>query len=146
MAFSEIKPGQRDWLKVLNDSLKNNKWEKLTNAGTMINGCTGWVLGTIGYDEDMYVACVTGWVTIPNDTVSDFSTNPFDAVLDAKALPVIGSAFMGQHNGQNNFSPVRFNEAGNLQVRASSGAQWDKASYTGWISMTFAGPRGQLKV
>ena len=61
MAFKELKAGQRDWLQTLNNSLKNNKWDRQTNAGTLINGTTGWVSGTIGYDFDMYVACIK-WI------------------------------------------------------------------------------------
>ena len=147
MAFKEIQPGQADWLNVLNDNLKNNKWDRQTNAGTLINGCTGWVSGTIGYDADMYVACITGWVTLPNKNVTEFSTNPFDGILDCKDLPVVGSAFMGQPSGQNNFSPMKFSTDGNLSVLGNTGNQWDeKVTYTGWISMTFVGPRSQMKI
>lgn len=147
MAFSEIKPGQRDWLNVLNQSLKNNKWEKKHTNGTLINGCSGWVVGDIGYDQDMYIACITGWVTLPNNTVAAYSTNPFDGLLDCKNLAVVGSAFVGNpSNGQNNFSPMKFDDAGNLTIKGGTGDQWDNAKYTGWVSMTFVGARSQMKI
>ena len=147
MAFKEIQPGQADWLKTLNDSLKNNKWDRQQLNGTLINGCTGWVAGIIGYDADMYVACITGWITLPNKSVTEFSTNPFDGILDSKGLAVIGTAFVGQKTGQNNFAPMKFVDDGNLGILGNTGSQWDEnVSYTGWISMTFVGPRGQLKI
>ncbi len=147
MAFKEIQPGQADWLNVLNDNLKNNKWDQQTNAGTLINGCTGWVSGTIGYDADMYVACITGWVTLPNKSVTEFSTNPFDGILDTKRFAVIGVAYVGQPSGQNNFAPMKFVDDGNLGILGNTGSQWDEnVSYTGWISMTFVGPRSQMKI
>ncbi|WP_431814570.1 hypothetical protein [Limosilactobacillus portuensis] len=147
MAFKEIQPGQADWLKILNDSLKNNKWDRQQLNGTLINGCTGWVAGTIGYDADMYVACIAGWITLPNKSVTEFSTNPFDGILDTKGLAVIGTAFVGQKTGQNNFAPMKFVDDGNLGILGNTGSQWDEnVSYTGWISMTFVGPRGQLKI
>ncbi|MGM9908911.1 MAG: hypothetical protein ACI31O_03630 [Limosilactobacillus vaginalis] len=146
MAFSEIKPGQRDWLKILNESLTNNKWNRKTLAGTLLNGTTGWVSGTIGYDSDMYVACITGWINLPNEKVSQFSTNPFDGILDVKGLPVIGSAFVGLPNGSNNFSPIHFTDSGILEIRAGQGDVWNAGKYAGWITMTFSGPRDQLKI
>lgn len=147
MAFKEIQPGQADWLKTLNDSLKNNKWDRQQLNGTLINGCTGWVAGTIGYDADMHVACITGWITLPNKSVTEFSTNPFDGILDSKGLAVIGTAFVGQKTGQNNFAPMKFVDDGNLGILGNTGSQWDEnVSYTGWISMTFVGQRGQLKI
>lgn len=146
MAFKELKAGQRDWLQTLNDSLKNNKWDRQTNAGTLINGTTGWVSGTIGYDSDMYVACINGWINLPNEKVAQFSTNPFDGILDVKGLPVIGSAFIGSTDGANNFSPVNFDDSGVLELRGAQGDVWKQSKYAGWISMTFAGPRSQMKI
>lgn len=147
MAFSEIKPGQPDWLNVLNQSLKNNKWNYKHLSGTLINGCSGWCVGDIGYDEDMYIACITGFVTLPDYKTSTFSTNPFDGILDLKGAAIIGTAFLGNpKNCQNNFSPLVWDTAGNLAVRGATGDKWDDTGYTGWISMTFASSRSQMKI
>lgn len=146
MSFETIKAGQRDWLARLNDNLSNNKWERHSTSSTLINGCTGSLGGTIAYNADVFVAVVSGWITIPNNTVAEIGTNPFDGYLDTKKFPALGMAFLGTPKGQNNFSPLQFGESGNVNVRASTGDEWQDSSYTGWVYMTIIGPRGQMKI
>ena len=123
-----------------------SNWKYESHSGTFLNGTTGWLTGTISYNSDMYIASINGWIKFPGN-VAVVSTNPLDGVLNGKGLPVIGSAYVGAPNGQNNYSPFKFNNQGQLEVEGGTGDQWNKnTNYEGWVSMVFIGPRSQMKV
>ena len=148
MAFKEIQPGQADWLNVLNESFKNNKWTYKNVGGTMINGCTGWVGGNLAYDEDNYIANICGWIKMPGGGVNEIATNPLDGLVKCDGLSVIGCAFIGEPSGQNNFTGIGLsNDGKRLGMNGASGDIWDHSkTYQGNISIVWIGPRSQVLV
>ncbi|MGM9908912.1 MAG: hypothetical protein ACI31O_03635 [Limosilactobacillus vaginalis] len=85
--FEYIKPGQRDWLKEMNETLAGvDLWHKQVDS-TLMNGAAGYGGGDIWYNKSFFVASIDGWIKLKGSGILvDFMTNPFQSVVDWKGV------------------------------------------------------------
>ncbi|MEY8441787.1 hypothetical protein AALA17_03895 [Lactobacillaceae bacterium 24-114] len=148
MAFKEIKPGQEDWLNVLNDNLKNNKFDYTQYPVTLINGVSGWATGYLIRNQNVYIAWITGYITMPGNGATEIIINPFGDIMNLGAISPVGILHVGTPKGDIKFTCLQMSlDQKKFEALGDNGVSWDGAQkYTGQISVMWSGPASELKI
>lgn len=155
MAYQEIEPGQKDWLNALNKMLKSDSFNSKLFQCTMTNGATGWGTQSLIYNDDIYIAQVNAWFTVPGSgPYIDFMDNPLSSVMSFSNSTVTQTVTLsGNQDAANNGYGRVVASAGTdngvswgLYATESSAHIYKQSPYSGLLHVVFVGNRSELKI
>lgn len=155
MSFTQIQPGQADWLTQLNNMLKGESFNFKHFQCSMMNGATGWGSESIWYNDDVYIAQANSWFNLPagNNIFIDFMDNPMKSIMDfsnevlSQAVCLAGNAGADQGYGRI-FANAALDNQGTWGVYSTESSSHvnAQASYSGFLHIVWVGSRGDLTI
>lgn len=154
MLYTQIEPGQKDWLAKLNDMLKGYDFNYKHFQCTMKNGASGWGSEVLLYNGDIFIAQVNAWVTVPGSGLFiDFMDNPLYSLFSFDNFVTTSNAVMSGGNPNNGYGrlavPVMIDNNGSdfALWSTESNMHIDKsANYSGGFNLAFTGTRSALNI
>lgn len=155
MAYTQIQPGQKDWLTKLNDMLKGNSFNSKLFPCTMMNGATGWGNELVLYNDDIYIARVNAWFVLPaGNLFVDFMDNPMSSISNFDNTVLNQSVTLESDKtaaaagyGRVTATVMLDNKtAWGVYGTEGSSHTYNKSSYNGRLNIVWIGNRNELSI
>lgn len=155
MSYTQINPGQRDWLKQLNDMLQSDNFNCKSFECSMMNGASGWGTELILYNADIYIAQVNSWFSLPaGNTFIDFMNNPMTSVMSfsnstlTQAVTIQSDAAAASAGYGRVIANASLDNGASwgLYETESSSHTYNKSSYNGLLHIVWMGNRSDLNI